>query len=89
MESPGDFFPEATWRRRTVHFYRSVFTNVPKSKGPEVAAMPKAIHAQEDREASQKKARFVVEKLNALKLAARTVEEGALETLTSTQFPRS
>ncbi len=90
VESLGDFFPEATWQRCTVHFYRNVFTNVPKSKGPEVAAMLKAIHAQEDREASQQKARFVVEKLNAMKLraAARTVEEGVLETLTYTEFPR-
>jgi putative transposase len=74
----------------TVHFYRNVFANVPKAKGEEVAAMLKAIHAQEDREASLQKARLVIDKLNAMKLkaAARTVEEGIAETLTYTEFPR-
>jgi putative transposase len=90
VESLGEFFPKARWQRCTVHFYRNVFTNVPRSKGQEVAAMLKAIHAQEDREASQQKARFVIEKLNTMKLkaAAHTVEEGVLETLTYTEFPR-
>ena len=35
-----------------VHFYRNVWTKVPSSKVKEVAAMLKAIHAQEDREAA-------------------------------------
>ena len=52
--------------------------------------MLKAIHAQEDREASIAKAELVIEKLKAMKLpvAARTVEEGIRETLTYTSFPR-
>jgi transposase-like protein len=67
-----------------VHFYRNVFTNVPTAKGREVAAMLKAIHAQEDREAAIEKAEAVIEELKAMKLpvAARTVEEGIRETLT-------
>jgi transposase-like protein len=90
VESLGEFFPEAQWQRCTVHFYRNVFTNVPKAKGEEVAAMLKAIHAQEDREASLQKARLVIDKLNVMKLkaAARTLEEGIAETLTYTEFPR-
>jgi putative transposase len=90
VESLGEFYPEAQWQRCTVHFYRNVFTNVPRSKGAEVAAMLKAIHAQEDREASLQKARLVIEKLTAMKLkaAARTVEEGIGETLAYTDFPR-
>jgi transposase-like protein len=63
---------------------------VPSTKVKEVAAMLKAIHAQEDRQAAIEKAEAVVEKLKAMKLAtaAKTVEEGIRETLTYTAFPR-
>lgn len=43
VESLGDFYPEALWQRCTVHFYRNVFTNVPKAKAEEVAAMLKEV----------------------------------------------
>ena len=55
VESLAEFYPEAKWQRCVVHFYRNVFTVVPKSKVKNVAAMLKAIHAQEDREAARKK----------------------------------
>lgn len=32
IESLGDFYPEARWQRCVVHFYRNVFTAVPKGK---------------------------------------------------------
>lgn len=41
-----------------MHFYRNAFTNVPSAKVNEVAAMLKAIRAQEDRSASIQKAAF-------------------------------
>ena len=90
VESLGEYYPEAQWQRCTVHFYRNVFNNVPSTKVKDVAAMLKAIHAQEDRDASLGKAALVVEKLKAMKLgiAAKTVEEGIHETLTYTSFPR-
>ncbi len=90
VESLAEYYPEALWQRCTVHFYRNVFTNVPTTKVKEVAAMLKAIHAQEDRAAALEKASLVVGKLKALKLAvaARTVEDGIAETLTYTAFPR-
>lgn len=90
VESLAEYYPEAQWQRCTVHFYRNVFTNVPSTKVKEVAAMLKAIHAQEDRQAAIEKAEAVVEKLKAMKLAtaAKTVEEGIRETLTYTAFPR-
>ena len=90
VESLAEYYPDAQWQRCTVHFYRNVFTNVPSTKVREVAAMLKAIHAQEDREAAIEKAEAVIEKLRAMKLpvAARTVEEGIRETLTYTSFPR-
>jgi len=86
VESLAEYYPEALWQRCTVHFYRDIFSNVPSTKVREVAAMLKAIHAQEDREAALEKATVVIEKLKAMKLptAARTVEEGIRETLTYT-----
>lgn len=89
MEALGEFFPEAQWQRCVVHWYRNVFTVVPKGKVKAVAAMLKAIHAQEDRQAARRKAADVVEKLKALKLgkAAEIVREGVEETLSYMSFP--
>jgi len=47
-ENLADFYPDAKWQRCVVHFYRNVWTAVPTGKVKEVAAMLKAIHAQED-----------------------------------------
>jgi len=52
-----------------VHWYRNVFTEVPKAKVKAVAAMLKAIHAQEDRQAARRKAEDVVAKLEAMRLS--------------------
>ena len=48
----AEVFPDAAYQRCTVHFYRNVLSKVPKSKRAEVAAMLKAVHAQESLEAS-------------------------------------
>jgi transposase-like protein len=89
VEALGEFFPEAQWQRCVVHWYRNVFTAVPKGKVKAVAAMLKAIHAQEDRQAARKKAEDVVAKLEAMKLgkAAQIVREGVDETLSYMLFP--
>jgi putative transposase len=89
VEALGEFFPEAGWQRCVVHWYRNVFTAVPKGKVKAVAAMLKAIHAQEDRQAARRKAEDVVEKLEAMKLgkAAQIVREGVEETLCYMAFP--
>ena len=70
--------------------YRSVLARVPKSKRPRVAAMLKAIHAMESREASEAKALEVAEELEGSRLgeAARVVRDGYAETLTYARFPR-
>jgi putative transposase len=88
-EALGEFFPEAQWQRCVVHWYRNVFTAVPKGKVKAVAAMLKAIHAQEDRPAARRKAEDVVAKLEAMKLgkAAQIVREGVDETLGYMMFP--
>jgi transposase-like protein len=88
VESLGEFYPEAAWQRCVVHWYRNVLTVVPKAKAKQVAAMLKAIHAQEDREAARKKAGDVVQKLQGMRLgkAAEVVREGVEETLSYMRF---
>ena len=90
MEALGEFYPEASWQRCMVHWFRNVRTVVPTGKAREVMAMLKAIHAQEDRPAAEKKAADVVAKLQEMKLAkaAKIVEEGVAETLSYMAFPR-
>ena len=89
IESLGDFYPKAKWQRCMVHFYRNVFTLVPKGKVREVAAMLKAIHAQENREEATRKAGSVAKKLEVMKLdkAAKLLSEGIQETLSYYDFP--
>ena len=86
----AEVFPDAAYQRCTVHFYRNVLAKVPKSRRSQVAAMLKAIHAMESREASEQKALAVAGELDAMRLgaAAKCVREGFGETLTYTRFPR-
>lgn len=90
VEALGEFYPDSAWQRCVVHFYRNVLSVVPKGKAREVAAMLKAIHAQEDRAAAREKAAAVVSKLEGMKLtkAAGLVREGVDETLSYMGFPR-
>ena len=89
LETVGEIFPDAKYQRCTVHFYRNVFSVVPKSEVKIVAKMLKAIHAQESKKASREKAKAVVAELRAMKLkeAAKKVEVGIEETLTYCDFP--
>jgi transposase-like protein len=89
VENLADFFPDAKWQRCVVHFYRNVWTAVPTGKVKEVAAMLKAIHAQEDAKAAREKAFQIVEKLRAMRLAkaAEIVEHGIGETLSYYSMP--
>jgi transposase-like protein len=88
-ESAAEFFPEAGWQRCVVHFYRNVFSHVPRPKMREVAAMLKAIHAAEDVQAAREKARQVVAKLREQRLAraAELVETSIGETFGYYAFP--
>jgi len=90
VEALGEFYPEAAWQRCVVHWYRNVLSVVPTGKAKEVAAMLKAIHAQEDRQSAEQKAKAVADKLEGMKLAraAQVVREGVAETLAYTAFPR-
>ena len=89
LEAVGEVYPEAKYQRCIVHFYRNVFSVVPRSKVKLVAKMLKAIHAQESKAAARKKANEVVEMLREMKLkeAAKKVQDSVDETLTYADFP--
>jgi putative transposase len=89
MESAAEHLPEARWQRCMVHFYRNVFSHVPATKVREVSHMLKAIHAQESRDAADRKARAIVDDLRSAKMntAADLVERSVSETLTYYAFP--
>ena len=84
LEAAGEVFPDAKYSRCTVHFYRNVFSVVPRSKVKLAAKMLKAIHAQERKRAAREKAQAVIAELREMKLkeAAKKVEGGVEETLT-------
>lgn len=90
VESLAEYYPDSKWQRCIVHFYRNVFSVVPRKKMPEVAAMLKAIHASEDKQAAIEKAGTVFTKLEEMKLreAAKKVQDSISETLTYFDFPR-
>ena len=90
VEALGECYPGALWQRCIVHYYRNVFSVVPKGKVKHVAAMLKAIHAQEDGAEAKKKAKAIVTKLRAMKLkkAAEMIADSIEETFTYYRFPR-
>jgi transposase-like protein len=90
VESLGEFYPSSRWQICVVHFYRNVFSVVPRGRMKEVSALLKAIHAQEDRKAMIEKIRAIARKLKDMKLskAEEKVKDGALETLSYTHYPR-
>lgn len=90
VESIEEIYSGSKWQRCMVHFFRNVFSHVPNKKMKEVAAMLKAIHAQEDLEPAKEKAAAVEKKLQEMKLpkAAELIKDYIHETLTYMQFPR-
>jgi len=89
LESIGEVYPEAKYQRCVVHFYRNMFSVVPRSKMKSVAKMLKAIHSQESKKAAREKAKAVIEELRQMKLkeAADKLEKGIEETLAYMAFP--
>ena len=88
-ESAAEYLPEARWQRCMVHFYRNVFSHVPATRVREVSHMLKAIHAQETREAADRKASSVIDVLREARMgaAAELVGSSVQETLTYYAFP--
>lgn len=89
VESIEEHYPAAKWQRCIVHFYRNVFSVVPRGQMNDVARMLKAIHASEDKKAAVEKAEAVTLRLKEKKLrsAAEKIEKSILETLTYYDFP--
>ena len=89
VESLGEFYPEAAYQRCAVHFYRNVWSLVPSTKVRPVAAMLKAVHACEDKEAARAKVLQIVAKLHEMKLpaAAAFVQSNVEETFSYFAFP--
>ena len=89
LETIHEVFPDAKYQRCIVHFYRNVFSVVPRGKVREVSMMLKAIHAQESKDAARQKAAQVADKLREMRLkaAAKKVDESIEETLTFMDFP--
>ena len=89
LETIHEVFPDARYQRCIVHFYRNIFSVVPRGRVREVSMMLKAIHAQESKAAAREKAAQVAEKLREMKLkaAAKKVEDSIEETLTFMDFP--
>ena len=85
----AEVFPQAQYQRCMVHFMRNILSQVPRARANEVGAMLKAIFAQENQAACLRKAQEVAEYLRKTKLgsAAKTLEEGIVETLTYTNYP--
>ena len=85
----AEFWPDASWQRCLVHWYRNLGSQVPTTKMKPVMALLKAIHAQEDREAARKKALDVMAKLEAMKLGkvADLLSESLEEVLAYMAFP--
>ena len=67
--SVTEIFPEAKYQRCSVHFFRNIFSVVPRKYCKEIARMLKAIHCQENKQAALEKSELVAEKLRKMKLA--------------------
>ena len=89
LETINEVFPDSRYQRCIVHFYRNVFSVIPRGKVRAVSMMLKAIHSQESKEAARAKAKQVASQLREMRLstAARKVEESIEETLTFMEFP--
>ena len=75
LEVVEEVFPDAKYQRCVVHFYRNVFSVVPKFKVKLVAKMLKAIHAKGSKKAAREKAKAIVAELKAMKLKETSKRE--------------
>ncbi len=89
VDAINEVFPKADYQRCFVHMIRNVLRDVPRKRAKEIGAKLKAIFAQEDRKACLKKAEEVIQflRINKMKSAAKTLENGVQEALTYTKYP--
>lgn len=90
VESLGEFYPESAWQWCVFHFYKNLLSVVPSTRMKDVAAMLKAVHAQEDAASALAKAELVAEKLSLMKLekASGLLRGGVGATVSYYSFPR-
>lgn len=85
-----DVYPQARYQRCIVHFYRNVLSKIPKKYMRDVAAVLKAIHAQENAPEARAKAQRFIEKFQTkFPEATKVVADGIEETLSFYRFPSS
>lgn len=70
LETIPKVFSDARYQRCTVHFYRIIFSITPRNRMKAVSMLLKAIHSQENKEATKEKASQVTEKPKEIKLSA-------------------
>jgi transposase-like protein len=89
VESVAELFPDSRWQRCVVHYYRNVFSYIPRGKMREVSVMLKAIHAQENKAEARAKAEKVADKLKEMKFreASEMIRKSIDETLSYMEFP--
>ena len=77
LETLNEVFPESCYQRCMVHFYRNVFSVVPRGKIRTVSMLLKAVHSQESKEPARAKAQEVSRKLRKMRLplAAKKVDK--------------
>ena len=87
--STAEASPEAAHWRCAARFHRNALAKAPRSGRAEAAAMPKAAHAMESREASEAKAPEAAAGLGGMRLgeAAKAARGGCAETLAYTRLP--
>ena len=90
IEALPEVYPQARWQRCVFHFHQNILNQVPRGKRETVAAMLKAVQAQESAPAAKRKADEVAAELRAMRLdkAASILEDGIAEATTYHQFPR-
>ena len=81
VENIAEIFPEAYFQRCVVHFYRNIFSVTPHGKMSEVAAMLKAIHAQEDIQSAREKAKCIYRNIRTAIPETSGHETGGIRTL--------
>ena len=88
-EAVHEVYPESKYQRCIVHFYRNMFSVIPRGKMKPATKMLKAIHAQENKKAALEKAAAVADEFRKMKLpeAAKKLGAGIEETLTYMTFP--
>lgn len=89
LETIPEMFPDSRYQRCTIHSYRNIFSVIPRNKIKSIAMALKAIHAQESKEATQKKAVHIEKKFREIQLGsiAKKLQDGIEETLTYMDFP--